>query len=446
MPAITNQPYELFGVKRVSWYKQARPHIQRVWRGLVWASPGQIDAGTASLATFAAGLFAVARLDVGQLGAYSLLFGAFVVVNQVATELVLVPSQIFAIDQPMEARLGMLRHSVPRGGLVAIPASLFLPLGLLPVITVLPISELAPLALSAMALAILSPLQDHLRSMFHLASRSWVSAAMSIVHAAGTGIALAVLGSLYPLWAPYGALAIGNALSLTFAGFIFSRIRPSACRRPTRHEMTSMGGWLLANGLVKTGSAYAGRALLNTFAGITALGFVEAARVASQPLNVLSLGLIAQAGPGLTQASAERNLQAAKLWRRRFFLLFCLVGIPYVALTSVPWRFNPLAILTPRAFEVPGLTVATMVGVMAACLLRPFRVELLGVRLQKVVTQVTVLGSLIELALMPLARLIGGYVVPLGLLLGTAAGIVLFYRKIREVYVYKPSDVSSVFH
>lgn len=433
-------------MKRDSWYQQVRPHIQRAWRGLVWASPGQIDAGTASLATFAAGLFAVARLDVAQLGAYSLLFGAFVVVNQVATELVLVPSQIFAIDQPMEARLGMLRHSVPRGGLVAISASLFLPLGLLPVMNVLSISELAPLALSAIALAIFSPIQDHLRSMFHLASRSWVSAAMSIVHVAGTGIALAVLGSLHPLWAPYGALALGNALSLTLAGFIFSRIRPSACRRPSRHEMTSMGGWLLANGLAKTGSAYAGRALLNTFAGITALGFVEAARVASQPLNVLSLGLIAQAGPRLTQASAERNLNAAKLWRRRFLLLFCLVGIPYVALTAIPWRLNPLAILTPRAFEVPGLTVATMVGVMAACLLRPFRVELLGVRLQKVVTQVTVLGSLIELALMPLARLIGGYVVPLGLLLGTAAGVVLFYRKIREVYAYKPSDMSSLSH
>lgn len=430
-------------MKRDSWRRQARPHLSRAWQGLVWASPGQIDAGTASIATFAAGLFAVARLDVTQLGAYSLLFGAFIVVNQVATELVLVPAQVIAIDQPMEARLGMLRHSIPRGALVAVPAALALPLGLLPLINTAPISDLAPLALTAVVLASLSPLQDHVRSMFHLSSRSWVSAFMSVLHVAGTGVALVLLGNRYPLWAPFGALALGNALSLILAGLIFDRIGPDVCQPPARSEMASMGRWLLFNGLSKTGSAYAARALLNTFAGITALGFVEAARVVSQPLNVLSLGLIAQVGPRLTEAGATRNLPAAKRWRRRFFILFSVVGIPYVALTAFPWRFNPLAILTPRAYEISALTVTTMIGVMAACFLRPFRVELLGVRLQKVVTQATLVGSLIELGLMPLARIIGPYVVPLGLVFGTVAGLLIFYRKIQDVYSPEPSNVSS---
>jgi O-antigen/teichoic acid export membrane protein len=386
------------------------------------------------LATFAVGVFAVRELSVEQLGAYALLFSALQVAIQIATELVLIPSQVVAVDHPFDVRLGMLRHSLPKGTLLALLSAVLVPLGVIPLTSVLPIEELAPLALSAAGLAWLSPIQDHLRSMFHLSSRSWVAAGMSATHLVVTAAAMAALSGLLPLWTPFGALILGNASSLVLAGILVRRIGPGSCPKPSRREIASVGGWLLATGISKTGAGYLTRALLNTFVGTAALGFVEAARVVAQPINVLALGLMAQVGPRLTEASAKKSAPAVKKWRRRFVILLGIVALPYTILAAFPWPINPLSSLTPRAYEVPGLTAAMLVAVTVACLLRPLRAELLGARLQRAITQVTVSTSVIEIVVIVAGNLLGAYVVPLGVLLSALAGIALLTRRMRSIF------------
>lgn len=393
-----------------------------------------MDAGLASLATFGAGIFAVRQLTVDQLGAYALLFSALQVAIQIPAELVLIPSQVVAVDHPVERRLGMLRHSLPKGMGLGLLAAFAVPLGVLPVLSVVPLEEVAPLAITAAALAWVSPIQDHFRSMFHLSSKSWSAAAISAVHLVATAGALLTISRSFPLWAPLGALLIGNVASLILAWIMFRRINPVVSVKPSRAEISSVGRWLLLTGLSKTGAGYATRAALNALVGTAALGFVESARVVSQPINVLALGLMAQVGPKLTEASAQRDLSAVTRWRRRFVVLLCLTALPYIGMAAWPWPANPLALMTPRAYEVTGLTAVMLVAVAVACLLRPLRAELLGARLQRVITKVTISTSLIEIAVIAAGSVFGAYVVPLGIFVSAVAGVVFLTKRMRAIY------------
>lgn len=423
-----------------SWRGQDR--LKRAWRGVIWASPGQIDAGLASLATFGAGVFAVGQLTAAQLGAYALLFSSFLVAMQISTELIFAPSQVLAVDHSTASRLGMLRYSLPKGTAIALLASLAVPLGVLPLATTLSSGELFSMALSASALTWTSPIQDHLRSMFHLASRSWSAAGMSGVHLAATiGALVALDGELAP-WAPFGALAIGNLTSLGLASVLVRRIRPETCPRPSRREVLSVGRWLLVTGLGRSGAGYVKRVLINALLGTATLGFVEAARVVAQPINVLANGLMAQTGPRLTSASSQGNRSVAKVWRGRFLAMLFALAVPYIALVGYPWRVNPLSFLTPRAYELNGLTAAMLMAIMVSCLIRPFVAEMLGARLQRAVTQVTFISILIELGTVAVGSILGPLVVPLGTFMGFVTALYLVIRHSRRIYDQGPEAVA----
>jgi O-antigen/teichoic acid export membrane protein len=406
----------------------------RVRRALLWATPGQLDAGFASLSTFAAGIYAVRVLDIDSLGAYALLFGAFQMANQISTELVFLPSQILAVDLAPARRLGIVRHSVPRGSLLALASAILVPLGALPVRFSVAPSDLLLLSATAFALTAVSPLQDHLRAMFHMADLSWIAASMSAVHLFSTALTLPILGSNNPSLAPYGALFVGNCMSLGLAGLMIRRQRPSPASRPTWGELRGLGAWLLTTGLAKTGIGYASRTLLNAIAGVAALGFVEGARVVSQPINVLALGLMSQVGPRLMESAAAREDKRARSWRRRFLLLLAMGAVPYAAIAAGPWSFNPLATITPRAYQIPGLTAAMLVAVTLSCWLRPLRAELLGARKQGTVARTTVTTGVFEIVVIGVAVLIGEFAVPLAVGAAAILGVVLFHRSLASLY------------
>ena len=408
--------------------------MRRVWGGLLWASPGQVDAGLASLATFAAGLFSVRELEPIHLATYALLFSAFQVANQVSMELVFVPSQVLAVDQSLHVRLGMVRHSVAKGSKVAVLAAVLVPLGAFPIFGDLTTSDLATMAGTAAFLAFVSPIQDHMRSMFHISKRSWLAAPMSAIHFLTTAVCLAVGLYTDPLWAPFGALAIGNVASLGFAAVATGRIAPGIFPRPSQIEMFAMGKWLLFTGFARTASSYVARVLLNAIVGITALGHVEAARVVAQPINVLALGLMAQVGPRLTQASSSRHRGEATRWRRRFSLLLAAIALPYALLTATSWPTNPLASITPRAYQATGLTAAMLIAVITTCVLRPLRAELLGIRLQRKIASVSAISSLIEILVVFAGGLLGSFVIPLGIFFGGIAAAVAYSRILNRSY------------
>jgi O-antigen/teichoic acid export membrane protein len=270
--------------------------------------------------------------------------------------------------------------------------------------------------------------------MFHVSKRSWLAATMSAIHFLITAVSLTVGLRTDPLWAPFGALAIGNVASLGFAALATGRIAPGTFPRPSQNEVFALGGWLLFTGFARTSSSYIARVLLNSIVGIAALGHVEAARVVAQPINVLALGLMAQVGPRLTQAGASGHRDDAKRWRRRFFFLLATIALPYALLTAAPWSTNPLASITPRAYEAPGLTAAMLIAVITTCVLRPLRAELLGTRLQRKIAGVSAISSVIEILVVFAGGLVGSFVMPIGVFVGAIAAAVLYNRILNRTY------------
>ena len=414
----------------------------RLRRALAWATPGQLDAGFASLATFITGLVAVRELSTASLAAYALLTSAYHLLNQFPGELVFSPSQIIAVDLPTRERLGALAHSVPRGAAIGALSSLAVPAGALLVAREVAGSDLFALSVSATLLATASPLQDHVRAVLHMAKASWVAAAMSITNFAATGLTMLAFSSSVA-WTVFGALFVGNVLSLVVGGIWIARRRtPPATRPPMRH-LIWLGGWLLATGLSKTGIRYGVNALLGMFAGVAALGYVESARVVAQPVNVLSQGLMSQVGPQLTLAASRRDHSMSRRWTRRFVLLLAVVTVPYVVLVATPWALNPFSVFAARAYTVPGLVSATLLVVTASAVMRSQRLQLLGGRQQQLVARVTFMTGVLELASATTAVAIGPYASPLASGLAVAISIVWFATALRRIYSGAPETPPS---
>lgn len=415
---------------------------KRVTRGILWATPGQLDAGLASLATFVTGLSAVRSFDLETLGAYSLLFSAFLVGSQLPAELIFNPSQVLAIDLNPENRLSMLRHSWHRGVLISALGAIVVPMGVLPIMGVMSFSELGPLVLAAAGLALVSPLQDHIRSMLHLSNFSWMAAATSASHFLVTCFALLLLNRTLPSSAPFGALVVGNLVSITIAGFWIARRTPRRVPRPRFRQLVELGGWLLTTGIARTLLGYASRALLTAVVGITALAHVEGARIVAQPLYVLASGLTAQMGPRSIAAASRHDLAAARRWRMRFASMLSLVAIPYTLVVAFPSPLNPFRALAPRAYEVSGLTAFMLFAVWLNSLLRPMKSEFLGARWQKHLAYVTIATGLVEVAAILTGYEIGAYAAPTALALASVLTWISLHSVLNRFYgtVEFPTD------
>jgi hypothetical protein len=79
-----------------------------------------------------------------------------------------------------------------------------------------PTRVLWPLAFTMTPCATLTPLQEHVRRVLHLAGISWHAAVVSLVEVGGVLVALVLLASAETpvIWRPFGALTIGTVVSL----------------------------------------------------------------------------------------------------------------------------------------------------------------------------------------------------------------------------------------
>jgi hypothetical protein len=257
---------------------------------------------------------------------------------------------------------------------------------------------------------------------------------MSAANLLATGSSLFLPNGSVSSWKPFGALAIGNAVSIVAGLLTIALARLQHVPRPALSELFALGKWLLATGISKNGITYLARTLLNFTAGTAALGFVEGARIVAQPINVVSLGLMAQAGPRLIESGSQRDLRKARSWRIRFWLLLTAAAIPYLVIAGFPTAINPLTDLTPRAFEVKGLTAAVFLAVVVGALVRPLRTELLGARLQRDVTRITILSGAAELAAMFSGGFVGPFAAPIGLLMSAIVAAALYSKTLRSIY------------
>ncbi len=166
-----------------------------------------------------------------------------------------------------------------------------------------------PLALTSFVVFVVSPIQDHLRRLFHLDQAAWQAARVSTAQAVTSVVAVAVLHIVLgdPAWTAFGGLAVANVLSTAYTLI--------GARRATRtvavdeqvaarfldaisvRLLTRMGWWLGTAGALSTGANLLVVGLISAVAGEAALGHAEAARTLAQPIVVVSMGLRSVYGP-----------------------------------------------------------------------------------------------------------------------------------------------------
>lgn len=399
-----------------------RAHAAR-WRRTVMRRQtvvaGVLDAALSSLATFAVGLYAARLLDPVQLGGYALAFTAYGLATTVPAQLAFTPLEIAAVSYQHPVRLRFLRRSLALGGLPTLLPALAIPGWMLFAPRAIPTAVAIGLSVTGVATAIVSPPQDHLRRMLHIAGVSWCATVVSVVQLVVVAIALVALklGGVPAWWAPFGALALANLVSLA-TGLVLARRREHVSVVPAIAfaDVIRSGRWLLLTSLVPTGAAFIASVIAARVAGAAILGHAEVARLSGQPLLVLATGLSATLGPGIVAAAQTREPRRARRVTRAFVAFIVFAAGAYLALVGGRWRWNPLAWLLPNAYLVPGLVAATILANLTHGISFPSRAEALGAGKEVALTKVELVGNAVRVSIAGAAGVLGAFVIPLGVL------------------------------
>jgi O-antigen/teichoic acid export membrane protein len=393
---------------------------------------GIIDAAVSSGATFIVGLAATYYLQPEVLGAYALAFSIFVVSGFIPAQLVFTPTEIAAVEYPVGQQLPLLRVSLPRGAAVSFLAAVTTSAWVLIAPSNLPGDALAPLAITCAIAAFLSPIQDHLRRMLHVAEASWRSVVVAIVQ---LGVAIGAVGIMSVAripapWIPFGVLILANLVSGSVALLLsFSDLRvPASPEGISRARLIRSGRPLLVVGLVPSITAFAVSWLVSSLAGAATLGFVEAARIVSQPVSVLQTGLASVLGPRVTRAARAGDPAAARRIKRQFERLILLAGVGWLLAVGLPAPWNPLPTILATAYAVPGLVAVSIVAFTIMSLPQSHRFELFGIGEERLVARAEVEGNAIRLAIAAGVGVLGAFAAPLGV---AALGLTRWVRSAR---------------
>jgi O-antigen/teichoic acid export membrane protein len=394
---------------------------------------GLLDAGLASLASFVVGVYAAHYLPASELGAYALFFTAYLLAAVVPAQLILTPAEIAALEAGRVERVGLFRQSWRLAGppavLAACLASAAACLG-----AEAPAGALLALAVSTAACSVVSPLQDHVRRTLHLAGFSWRAALVSLAQVLGVVASLALFhtAGVPEIWRPFGALALANAISLSVGMTLARReVRASALPRYQARALMGSGRWLLILELATAAATFLASVMITRLASAEALGHAEAARIVAQPMFVLMVGLSAVLGPRSMEAAAARDYHQARSIARSFTALLVAAGLAYGALTVVAWWGNPFATLVSKAYDVPGLVLASVLGYVVVGVVFPYRSELFGARQERLLPRIALLAGIAQLVTTVSAVWVQAFARPLG---GTVFALVLWfgYRHHRE--------------
>ena len=387
-------------------------HEQRLRQKL---PAGIVDAALSSLGTFAAGLAAVRLLEPAELGTYSVIFSAFLVGSLLPAEITYTPIQVSMIRLEVHQRLGGIVHSLGNG----IPPALF---GCTFILAAAGLiwwrsdpTAVIELAITGVGLAVISPMQDHLRRGFHIAERSWGAALMSGSQMVAVVGALLVMLSLdiAPAWAPLGSLVVANIVSLGF-GLALSR---SAWRvRPTAPVVMVSGRWLAASSVSAYGGTLVASVVMTLVAGPEIVGFAEAARVAAQPVLVVTTGVAAALASRHLRAAASVDRAAAISVNKSFFLVIAVAGISYLFLAGFAWSFNPLFALIPTAYDIAFLIPVTILSNLVLSITSPIRDQLIASNMEVPMAKIDFASLTIPTVVAATAGLTGAFARPLGII------------------------------
>ncbi len=399
---------------------------------------GVVDAGLSSAATFCMGFYAVRALSPAALGMYGLVFTAFVVATRFPSQLIFKPAELLAVSIPPALRLGLLRRSLPLGVGPALLAGAAVALSTVLAPSTVPRDVVVALTVTGMLSAFVSPIQDHVRHMLHVSEASWRAAAMSalLVAAALVGLWMLPRFDAPAAWVPFGALALGNTVSLG-AGLALARghvVDPLELAKLAFRTLVHSGRWLLVVALLPTGAALISATLVIHLAGAAAMGYAEAGRVLGQPPWVLSMGLAAVLGPRSVRAAQRGHLDDARAVSRLFSGLMLLVGLPYLALVGFPWAASPLTRLVPNAYHVPHLLLLSVIGNIVIGMDWPFRSELIGSGRASTLAKLEAAANAARTSIGATAGVIGAFAIPVGYLAHALVRSAGYRIALRPVY------------
>ncbi len=394
---------------------------------------GVVDAGFASMGTFAAGLAAVNLLSDTDRGVYGVFFAAFIVGTTFPHNLVYLPSQVYAVGQALPDRLRYMGRVLAVGIGFSLLGSLAILLAAIATFSETTMNVTIALTLTAGSALVVSAAQDNLRRMLHIAELHWSAATMSIVQFVTVAVVLlALMAASVPVeWIPFGSLLVANVVSSTFglirAGGWGAWHAPKALE-PRR--LVSSGRWLLAQALIPTGAAFLAATIITWLAGAEAMGYAESARVVAQPVLVLGTGLTAVLGPRVMASAMSRQDGVSRAMTKRFAQLVVVAGVVYLGVAGWEAPWNPMPYIVPSAYVVSGLVVATIIANIAYGSLFLRAEELMGAHREVDLTKVSSVASPLLVAASFTAGLTGPFARPFGILVQAAArfGMLDYYR------------------
>jgi O-antigen/teichoic acid export membrane protein len=398
---------------------------------------GLLDAALASLASFIVTFYAARMLPAADLGTYALFFNAFTMAAVVPTQLLFSPAEIASLPYGGRRRLGLLDQSLRLGCLPAIGAALFGTLAAVVGSAGASGDVVLPLASTCVLCTAVSPVQDHVRRLLHFAGVSWRAATMSVTQL------MTVVGSLLLLtllriptpWRPFGALLTANVVSLSVGLILAAEWRNyEPLERMTLDRLFRFGRWLVLVGLTPALAWFLAGVLVTQLASAATLGYVEAARVVSQPLFVLMMGLSAVLVPRLMEAAAERRPDRARLASLLFKVVIVVGGVLYLLAVGFRWRLNPLPSMLPSAYVVQGVVPLMIVGQILQGVLQPPRAELTGAGWGRQLFRLSVAASLPLCLVAATAGVTGVFAAPLGLVAQGIIGLWLLQRARQRIY------------
>lgn len=400
-------------------------------------APGIADIAAASLATFATGLFAARYLEARLLGVYALFFITFQLAAEVPSRLVLVPGEVKLLDVPKVQRNQGFRVTLRFGVPMAFAAASLTMLAWIPGISSATAAEIGPVAATACVLSFLSPIQDHIRRLQHLAGISRIAALMSIVQLVAVTAALMIaLGrDIDPLWVPFGALSVANAFSLAVGIAVSSRNGEPPEHFDLRYrELLRSGRWLLAMTLIPRVAEFGAGFLVAVLAGSTYLGFAEAARIVARPLHVVIDGIAVVINPLAMEAGRNREPETGARFTRLATVAVPALALLMLLVVGINWSVNPLAPLIRNAYEVPGLVAVTILANAASGMLISQRAQLIGGGREAGLTGVEAMGSILLVVVALSAGVTHSFAIPLGLLALYAARWIGYRTALRNLY------------
>jgi O-antigen/teichoic acid export membrane protein len=400
---------------------------------------GMADAALASMAGFGAALYAARFLEPDMLGAYAVYFAAFVFGGFVPANLYLLQARVVALKWPQERRIAILPRSILEGALFSGVAAVWTPIAGVLLLGQFSSGELVPLAVTASALVLVSPLQDHSRATFHMAGRPTRAVAVSACQLAVLAVSILVLHLALDVadqWVPFGSLVAANVASLSF-GLILSGedLRSHHVRLPPLRHIVTPGWALLLVALAPAFAQLAASTLVASFKSAEAAGYAEAARVVATPVHVAALGIAQALTPSLMEAGQNGSPAAARRGRLLFLLPLFGCTVLYAPVVGVDFVLNPMPHLLPNAYHEAGLVLISIGSLLALDLSLMPRAELTGAGRGGDLVGPAFAGSLAQVALVgALMWWLGSYVLPLGIL--ACNGTMLCYGLARANRLY----------